>query len=117
MVDSFIFQCCNIVPTTAKSCRSKEKVCEELCVLCGKPYRLSSRNTVNRKAQKKVHLMNSHIDFLGSEWNGCGQFDIKKYPINCDAALLEAERMNRLLQTLHSNGWKVVPACTVLTRR
>lgn len=111
-----LFQCCDIVNAVAKPLpRKKEEMYQELCVLCGGPYRLNSRKS-DRNAQKKVHFINSHTDFLGSDWNGCGRFDPQKYPIDFDLALLEAERMNRLLQRLHSNGWKVVPACTVMTR-
>ncbi|XP_034231502.1 uncharacterized protein LOC117639736 [Thrips palmi] len=95
--------------------KSKDEVFPELCVLCGAPYRLNSNKSVDRKAQKKVHFLNSHVDFLGSDWTGYGTFDKNVYEINYDQALLEAERLNRLLQRLHSNAWKVVPACTVMT--
>ena len=95
--------------------KSKSEVFQDLCVLCGAPYRSNSKKSVDRRAQKKVHFINSHVDFLGSEWNGLGTFDKNEYQIDYDKALLEAERLNRLLQRLQSNSWKVIPACTLMT--
>jgi len=94
--------------------KDKIEVYEDLCVLCGTPYR--AKSGTGRKAQKKVHFLNSHADFLGTNWNGSGRFDCVQNPVNYDVALLEAERLNRLLVRLHSDGWKIAPACAVMTK-
>ncbi|KAK3916907.1 DNA replication and repair protein RecF [Frankliniella fusca] len=117
--DWFKEECCFVVETIPKSMKSKEslEICRELCVLCGKPYKCNRRDWTKRRPQKKVHFINSHINFLGTDWDGCGDFDPSMYEVDYDRALIEAERLNRFLQRLHSDSWKAVPACAVMKKQ
>ncbi|XP_052129971.1 uncharacterized protein LOC127751056 [Frankliniella occidentalis] len=113
-------ECCSIkgsIPKQIPWVKESHEICRELCVLCGKPYRCERRNWTKRKPQKKVHFLNSHSDFLGTDWDGCGVYDSSQSTVDYNRALIEAERLNQFLQRLHSDGWKVVPACSVMKKQ
>jgi len=70
-----------------------------------------------RNAQKKVHFINFHSNFLGSDWDGYGEYDPEIHPVDVDVAQLEAERLNNLLARLKKSNWHCVPACVVLDKQ
>ncbi|KAK3929497.1 DNA topoisomerase 2-binding protein 1 [Frankliniella fusca] len=78
---SIFFYCCCVMTTLPKNVhnsKSELEVYRELCALCGKPYKAARRDWTKRKCQKKVHFLNSHADFFGTDWDGCGFYDSSK---------------------------------------
>lgn len=83
-------------------------------MLCGLTYRSMHRDATKRNAQKKVHFIQFHSNYLGSDWDGYGDFNPKDHVVDVNSVQLEAERLNRLLARLKRSNWLVVPACRVL---
>jgi len=79
-------------------------------VLCGKPFSVSP----NGRVQKKPHFIDSHADFLGTNWDGIEAFD---HEVDGQLVLLNADTLNGLLASLSKMKWKVIPACNVFTLR
>lgn len=92
----------------------QHEVYQERCVLCGLTYRSMHRDATKRNPQKKVHFVQFHSNYLGSNWDGYGTFDPEVHTVDVNGAKLEAERLNRLLARLKKSNWSVVPACRVL---
>ncbi|XP_026285421.1 uncharacterized protein LOC113211305 isoform X1 [Frankliniella occidentalis] len=115
----FVPKCCSILASLPKNvCIVKKNTLEvfrELCVLCGKPYRAARRDWTTRKSQKKVHFLNDHVNFLGTDWDGHELYDPSAYSVDYKRALIAAERLNKFIQRLESDSWHVVPACVVIS--
>jgi len=83
----------------------------ESCVLCGKQYPTKNKEC---RFQRKPHFINSHADYLGSSWNGIGPY--MQQEVDADSVLIEADKLNTLLQTLTKDlRWSLIPACNVMS--
>lgn len=112
----FYYQCCGIndgdkgFKRQQKRQNLSEVMYIEACVLCGKQF---PTNNKERRFQRKPHFINSHADYLGSSWNGLGTY--MQQEVDANAVLIEADKLNSLLQTLTKDlRWSVIPACNVM---
>jgi len=71
----------------------------------------------SQRLQRKPHLIDSHADFFGTDWNGFDKFDPKLYVIDGAKVLRDADFLNSCLANLVSLKWRVIPACKVLSDR
>lgn len=115
---SFVSQgCCKVFQEADRNVNRQERrkgltpfMFVERCVLCGVPYSISNKEC---RIQRKPHFINSHADFLGSEWNGIGPY--MQEEVDASAVLAEADKLNCLIQTLTKDlKWSIVPACNVI---
>lgn len=116
-------QCCYLdKPKTKKEEEARKKrhelrlahtlfIWKAKCTLCG--FVFSSSNKESR-TQPKTHYTRRHPDFLGSDWDGTGQY--AGQPIDGNTALQKADLICQglkfLTEELHA---RYMPACTVFS--
>lgn len=84
---------------------------KECCVLCGKHFSVSKGGRI----QRKPHFIDSHADYLGTDWDGVGKYDGELHKVDGNRVLIQADTLNSFISELIKLKWKVVPACNILS--
>ncbi|KAK3908833.1 3-oxoacyl-[acyl-carrier-protein] synthase 3 [Frankliniella fusca] len=113
--DNWFLTCCSVAKAPVRRHQKKNVMATfvnvEKCVLCGEPFSINNKEA---RVQRKPHFINSHANFLGSSWDGLKPY--MQEVVNSSKVLLEADKLNCLLQTLTKDlKWHFIPACTILT--